>query len=90
MISLSDNPPRDLLLQSLKRFREIGPEIAALTKESKSLRSKIAECAEGLGFGAVSVDCEPVEFLLGNTKVTVSDVTESSDYTVLIKELEQV
>jgi len=71
----------------IKRFMAIGKEIADLTKESKKLRKEIAGLTEELGFTVTSE--EPVEFLVGNTHVSVKRAKMENDFTIIPRELKQ-
>lgn len=79
------------LMQKVKRFTDIGKEIADLSEESRKLRKEIAEAVDELKLGRVEInDTEPVEFLIGNILVSVVKAKGSNDYTILSKTLVQL
>ena len=80
------------LTQAILRFQAIGVEIAALHKESKELRQRIASGCEELKlspFGRITGD-SIAKFLVGNLQITVKASSEDRDYAILIDNLEQI
>ncbi len=79
------------LKQKVERFCEIGPQIKALSEESKVLRAEIAAGTDELGLGHIPVnEDEAVEFLVGHLRVSVKKVIEFKDFTILTRELKTV
>lgn len=75
------------LKNNILRIKQIGIQIAALSDESKSLRSAVAAAVEEQGFGHVTSD-ESVDLLLDNLLVSViKERGGSKDFTVTFKEL---
>ena len=79
------------LKEKIARFREIGPQIEALSEESKTLRSEIASGVDELNLGHIPVnEDEEVEFIVDNVRVSVRKQRDRKDYTILMRELKIV
>lgn len=74
------------LLETVLRIKQIGIEIAALSKESKQLRADTATCINELGIGTVTEN-EPVSFVVDNLLVSVIKARGENDFTVTFKDI---
>jgi len=78
-------------IEKVKRFIQIGEEVASLSIESRKLRKEIAEGTDELALGRVKVnEVEPVEFLVGNVHVSVKKAKDDKDYSIITRKMEQL
>lgn len=80
------NTAQSKLLETVLRIKQIGSEIAALSKESKQLRADAVACIDELGMGAVT-ESEPVVFVVDNLLVSVVKSRGENDFTVTFKDI---